>query len=51
MRKADLWLFRAAKDLIRSKGAQVTIPDWDKLKEEAGFDPLYLHLEKEVAAA
>jgi CRP-like cAMP-binding protein len=40
-----------AKDLIRSKGTQVTIPDWEKLKAVAGFDPLYLHLESvEVAA-
>jgi CRP-like cAMP-binding protein len=40
-----------ARDLIRSKGAQVTIPDWERLKEVAGFDPLYLHLENEEAAA
>jgi CRP-like cAMP-binding protein len=40
-----------AKDLIRSQGTQVTIPDWERLKEVAGFDPLYLHLEKEEAAA
>jgi CRP-like cAMP-binding protein len=39
-----------AKDLIRSKGTQVTIPDWEKLKEVAGFDPLYLHLEQGRAA-
>jgi CRP-like cAMP-binding protein len=40
-----------AKDLIRSKGTQVTIPDWEKLKETAGFDPLYLHLENKEAVA
>jgi CRP-like cAMP-binding protein len=40
-----------AKDLIRSKGTQVTIPDWEKLKAVAGFDPLYLHLESEEVAA
>lgn len=39
-----------AKGLIRSKGTQVTIPDWEKLKEAAGFDPLYLHLELDRAA-
>jgi CRP-like cAMP-binding protein len=39
-----------AKNLIRSKGTQVTIPDWEKLKEVAGFDPLYLHLEQGRAA-
>lgn len=38
------------KGLIRSKGIQVTIPDWEKLKEAAGFDPLYLHLEQDRAA-
>jgi CRP-like cAMP-binding protein len=40
-----------AKNLIQTKGAQVTIPDWEKLKEAGGFDPLYLHLENEQAAA
>jgi CRP-like cAMP-binding protein len=39
-----------AKDLIRSKGTQVTIPDWEKLKEVAGFDPLYLHVGQGRAA-
>ena len=36
-----------ANGLIQTKGTQVTIPDWEKLKEVGGFDPLYLHLEKE----
>jgi CRP-like cAMP-binding protein len=40
-----------AKGLIRSAGLQVTIPDWERLKDAAGFDPLYLHLEHEEAAA
>jgi CRP-like cAMP-binding protein len=40
-----------AKDLIRSKGTQVAIPYWEKLKEVAGFDPLYLHLENKKAVA
>jgi CRP-like cAMP-binding protein len=39
-----------AKGLIRSKGTQVTIPNWEKLKEAAGFDPLYLHLQQDRAA-
>ena len=40
-----------AKGLIQSEGTRLTIPDWEKLKEAAGFDPLYLHLEKQEAAA
>jgi CRP-like cAMP-binding protein len=40
-----------AKGLIRSYGARLTIPDWEKLKETAGFDPLYLHLKSNQAAA
>lgn len=36
--------------LILSKGTQITIPDWDRLKDVAGFDPLYLHLEKDDSA-
>ena len=36
--------------LILSKGTQITIPDWERLKEVAEFDPLYLHLEKDDAA-
>lgn len=39
-----------ADGLIRTKGAQVIIPDWEKLKEAGEFDPLYLHLEKDDAA-
>jgi CRP-like cAMP-binding protein len=39
-----------AKDLIRSKGTQVIIPAWERLKEVAGFDPLYLHLKQDRAA-
>jgi len=33
--------------LIRTTGAQVNIPDWEKLKEAADFDPLYLHLRQD----
>ncbi len=40
-----------AKGLIRSEGTRLTIPDWEKLKEAAGFDPLYLHLKNDRAAA
>lgn len=36
-----------ARDLIRTKGTQVNIPDWERLKEAAGFDPLYLHLRQD----
>jgi len=36
--------------LILSKGTQITIPDWERLKDVAGFDPLYLHLEKDDSA-
>jgi CRP-like cAMP-binding protein len=39
-----------AKGLIRTVGTQVNIPDWEKLKGAAGFDPLYLHLEQDSAA-
>ncbi len=39
-----------AHGLIQTKGAQITIPDWEKLKEVSEFDPLYLHLEKDEAA-
>ncbi len=39
-----------ADGLIQTKGTQVTIPDWERLKEVGEFDPLYLHLEKEGAA-
>ena len=31
--------------LVKTEGSQLTIPDWEKLKEAGDFDPLYLHLE------
>jgi CRP-like cAMP-binding protein len=40
-----------ADGLIETKGTQVKIPDWDKLKEVGEFDPTYLHLESDQAAA
>jgi DNA-binding GntR family transcriptional regulator len=40
-----------ADGLIETKGTQVKIPDWDKLKEVGEFDPTYLHLESDRAAA
>jgi CRP-like cAMP-binding protein len=40
-----------AEGLIESKGTQVKIPDWDKLKQAGEFDPAYLHLESDQAAA
>ncbi|GHB13701.1 Crp/Fnr family transcriptional regulator [Modicisalibacter luteus] len=36
--------------LVQTKGKQVIVPDWEKLKEAGDFDPLYLHLE-DVGAA
>ncbi|MGQ4879598.1 Crp/Fnr family transcriptional regulator [Billgrantia sp. LNSP4103-1] len=38
-----------AKGLVEYRKMQVTIPDWEKLKEAGEFDPLYLHLEGRVA--
>ncbi|MFL5131486.1 MAG: Crp/Fnr family transcriptional regulator [Microvirga sp.] len=40
-----------ADGLIVSKGTQIKIPDWDKLKQAGEFDPAYLHLESDQAAA
>jgi CRP-like cAMP-binding protein len=40
-----------ADGLIESKGTQVKIPDWDKLKQAGEFDPAYLHLASDQAAA
>ncbi len=36
-----------ADGLIRSRGAQVQILDWERLKEAGDFDPLYLHLRED----
>jgi len=36
-----------ADGLIRSKGTQVQILDWERLKEAGDFDPLYLHLRED----
>jgi CRP-like cAMP-binding protein len=40
-----------ADGLIETKGTQLKIPDWDKLKQVGEFDPTYLHLESSQAAA
>jgi CRP-like cAMP-binding protein len=40
-----------AEGLIVTQGTRLTIPDWDKLKEVGEFDPTYLHLVREDAAA
>ncbi|GHB15575.1 Crp/Fnr family transcriptional regulator [Modicisalibacter luteus] len=32
--------------LVQTKGKQMVVPDWEKLKEAGDFDPLYLHLEE-----
>jgi CRP-like cAMP-binding protein len=39
-----------AHGLIQTKGAQVTIPDWETLKRAGDFDPTYLHLKRDRAA-
>jgi CRP-like cAMP-binding protein len=40
-----------ADGLIETKGTQVKVPDWDRLKQVGEFDPTYLHLEPEDVAA
>jgi len=37
--------------LIQTKGTRLTVPDWDKLQQVGEFDPIYLHLVREDAAA
>ncbi len=37
--------------LIEITGRRVTVLDWERLKEVGDFDPTYLHLEQEQAAA
>jgi CRP-like cAMP-binding protein len=40
-----------ANGIIELNGDRLTIPDWDKLKKAGDFDPTYLHLERDQAAA
>ena len=40
-----------ADGLIELQGERLNIPDWEKLKEAGDFDPTYLHLESNQAAA
>ena len=40
-----------ADGLIETKGTQLRVPDWDRLKQVGEFDPTYLHLESDQAAA
>jgi len=40
-----------ADGLVRTKGSTLTIPDWRALKQAGEFDPVYLHLRQERAAA
>src|SRR5215217_1262760 len=40
-----------AEGLIETQGSRLRIPDWDRLKEVGEFDPTYLHLVREDAAA
>ncbi|MBD2747829.1 Crp/Fnr family transcriptional regulator [Microvirga sp. BT688] len=36
-----------ANGLVQTRGTQLIVPDWERLKEAGEFDPLYLHLERE----
>lgn len=40
-----------ADGLIELSGDRLNIPDWDRLKEVGEFDPTYLHLKSNQAAA
>jgi CRP-like cAMP-binding protein len=40
-----------AERLIVTQGTRLTIPDWERLKQVGEFDPTYLHLVREDAAA
>ena len=40
-----------SKDLITLRGNRLTVEDWDGLKEEGEFDPIYLHLNGEAEKA
>jgi CRP-like cAMP-binding protein len=40
-----------ADGLIETRGTQLRVPDWDRLKQVGEFDPTYLHLESDQAAA
>jgi len=40
-----------AEGLIETQGSRLRIPDWNRLKEVGEFDPTYLHLVREDAAA
>ncbi|WP_246179404.1 Crp/Fnr family transcriptional regulator [Microvirga thermotolerans] len=40
-----------AEGLIELSGDRLNIPDWDRLKQMGEFDPTYLHLESDQAAA
>jgi CRP-like cAMP-binding protein len=40
-----------ADGLIELNGERLNIPDWEKLKQAGEFDPTYLHLESNQAAA
>jgi hypothetical protein len=40
-----------ADGLIELKGDHLKVLDWDKLQQAGEFDPAYLHLERQEAAA
>jgi hypothetical protein len=37
--------------LVALKGDRLNIPDWERLKQAGDFDPTYLHLKQDRAAA
>ena len=43
--------FLEADGLISRKGRSYKVPNWTALKDEAGFDPLYLHLGQQKTVA
>jgi CRP-like cAMP-binding protein len=40
-----------ADGLIELNGDRLKVPDWELLKQAGDFDPTYLHLEQDQAAA
>ncbi len=42
---------RSGDALISLKGSTLEVLDWEKLKQAGDFDPTYLHLNPEKAAA
>ena len=40
-----------AANLIRLEGGRLTVLNWEELKQVGDFDPTFLHLEQDQAAA